>query len=112
MVIPMELKQEAVQVFIERFTNHAQKNGTIFYHPQENLQALLALDLTVSQRSKVIRELAPEDYRGGPSPWEKDTEKEVWAFRRTFKGRAIDIHLMLGMKEESPAMVLYFQKYK
>ena len=63
---------------------------------EKNMQALVDLGVTPSERKELILGLTPEDYMAGPKPDDTDPEKEVWEFGANVQGVEVYIKLRLA----------------
>jgi len=60
---------------------------------EKNLQALIELGITTSERKESLLGLVPEDYVAGPKPDDTDSTKEIWEFGKTVADKDVYIKL-------------------
>ena len=85
--------RENVVDFLHIFKGAVMLNRLSIKDREKNVQALIDLGLTASERYEIIMGLEPDDYMAGPKPDDTDETKEVWEFGKTVGGMAIYIKL-------------------
>jgi hypothetical protein len=84
---------------VEDFLNQFKTSSELGRHSEKvskkNIQALIDLGLTASERRKLLMRLQPSDYVAGPKADDWDETKQVWEFGKTVGGTQVYIKLQV-----------------
>lgn len=94
---PMALKDQ-VEQFLEQFFVKYRSFDIIFRDERgKNAVALLALEITPTQRKKIIESLTADDYIEGPLEDTLYRIAEMWVFGKTYKKKELYIKISMGV---------------
>lgn len=89
-------------------------DGILFINRPKNAQSLAEFGITATQQRKVIENLQPEDYCGGPEADEKYPWKSVAVFGTTYREVELYIKFSMGVDRvgvaRAPVVCLPFHK--
>ncbi len=86
-------KRREVVDFLNLFKSCVMLDRFAVRDRQKNIQGLIDLGLTPSDRREVLLALVPEDYCSGPMPDDEDGDKEVWVFGKVTGDTTVYIKL-------------------
>jgi len=86
---------QEVQDFLNQFQVSLELGRYSVKIRKKNEQALVDLDITPSERRKILMRLQPSDYHAGPKPDDTDDTKQVWEFGKTVQGKEVYIKLQV-----------------
>ncbi|WP_460970835.1 hypothetical protein [Spirosoma migulaei] len=99
----------AVEQFLQQIKVKADKHGLAFLEkPTNNLDQLLEMNLTVAQRTSIIKGLSPEDYSTGPYLCNLHPQYPSMVFGRTLQKGEVFIELSKGV-DKAPVMCRAFR---
>jgi hypothetical protein len=97
-----KVKRSEIEAFLKEFHLKLSVFRIVFENREKNLDALLQLEITGSEREEVIKSLIPEDYFGGPTPDTNDTTRPpYWEFGKMAKGKEVYIKINMGHANKS-----------
>jgi hypothetical protein len=67
----------------------------------KNLQALIELEITPSERKKVLEQIEIKDYSEGPLIDSLYSSAEMWVFGKTVKKKEVYIKIIMGVINSS-----------
>ncbi len=86
-----------VKNFLDDFKTKMNVFGVLFSDVREkNAQAILDLEITPSNREKILKDLLPEDYVEGPKEDIAFGGRSMWVFGRVLDNKEIYIKISMG----------------
>ncbi|MES2764501.1 MAG: toxin [Bacteroidota bacterium] len=98
---------EDVENFLNRFHPKLGIFNIIFRNRDKNIQALLDLEITPDKRLKIIENLKPIDYYGGPEELIDFPGQDCWEFGVNYKDAEIYIKISLGNLNNSTICISF-----
>ncbi len=71
----------------------------VIYPREKNAQALLAIEMSATERERIIEQLGVENYYRGPRDDGIVASWQYWEFGKRVKGHELYIKLSLGLPE-------------
>lgn len=102
-------KQE-VDNFLTDFKTKLSIWGIVFLDDRaKNAKTLAALELTTTQRRKIISELKFNDYCGGPIQDQQNVGGDLWIFGKLFKHTEIYIKISMGFSGKQTICISFHE---
>lgn len=96
-----------VQYFLDEFFAKYKVFGVLYRDRPKNAQTLLDLEISPSDRSKVVESISLEDYCAGPLDDTLYGVASMWVFGKVFKKRELYIKISMGAMG-SPVICISF----
>ncbi len=96
---PPQDNEDEVSQFLSVFHRQREVYGIVFYHPDQNFQALLDMEVSPKDRERLIDKVERDDFYDKKNDCHH-TCITCWRFRTKLKAKEIHIIISLGLPEE------------
>lgn len=102
------LESNTVISFLRDFKTKMEIWGIVFLDERaKNTQALAILELSTTQRTKIIKDLKLEDYSQGPITDGMFLGNDLWVFGKEVKQQEVYIKISIGMPSKQAICISF-----